>query len=159
MQQRWPHPLTQNTSSLSVPSRPWELGAWPFLAIPGKDMGALNWASMFHRAWSTQVLLSLGRAGRAHVDLIYPRTVALGRGLSHYVREPPGQEYWGLGQGSLGSCWLPAVPHQPCFCLLQVLHSWNGAQREKLGHHYGRWDSLKPTKTLLTLYLHGRRWP
>lgn len=35
-------------------------------------------------------MLSLGRAGRAHVDLIYPWTVALGRGLSHYVREPPG---------------------------------------------------------------------
>lgn len=43
--------------------------------------------------------------------------------------------------------------------LLQVLHSWNGAQREKLGRHYGRWDSLKPTKTLLNLYLHGRRRP
>lgn len=78
-------------------------------------MGALNWASMFHRAWTHRVLLSLGRAGRAHMDLIYPWTGVLGRGLGHYVREPPGQEYWGLDQHSLGSCWLPAVPHQPCF--------------------------------------------
>lgn len=44
--------------------------------------------------------------------------------------------------------------------LLQVLHSWNGAQRKKkLGHHYGLWDSLKLTKTPLSLYLHGRRRP
>lgn len=46
--------------------------------------------------------------------------------------------------------------------LLQVLHSWNGAQRKKkkkLGHHCGLWDSLKPTKTPLSLYLHGRRRP
>lgn len=36
--------------SVVSPSRPWELGAWPLLAILGKDMGALNWVSMFHRA-------------------------------------------------------------------------------------------------------------
>lgn len=121
-------------------------------------MGAMNWVSMFHRAWTHRVLLSLGRAGRAHMDLIYPWAVVLGRGLGHCVREPPGQEYWGLGQRSLGSCWLPAVPISLAF-LLQVLYSWNGAWREKPGHHYGRWDGLKPTDTLLSLYLHERRRP
>lgn len=131
---------------------------WPFL---GK-----TWRLELGPVCSTElgaprVSLGLGRAGRAHMDLIYPWTSGLGRGLGHYVREPPGQEDWGLGQGSLGSYGLPAVPHQPCVPApsLTQLEWGSEKKKKKLGHHCGLWDSLKPTKTPLSLYLHGRRRP
>lgn len=92
------------------------------------------------------------------MGLIYPWTMVRGRGLGHYVREPPGRRTgaWARVPLAAAGCLLSSIS---LAFLLQVLCSWNGAQREELSHHYGRWDSLKPTQTLLSLYLHGRRWP
>lgn len=84
-------------------------------------------------------MLSLGRTGRAHMDLIYPWTVVLGRRLGHYAREPPGQEYWGVARVPLAAASCLLSPISLVF-LLHALHSWSGAQREKQGHHSGCWD-------------------
>lgn len=125
---------------------------------PWERHGSLELGWYVSLSLDTQGLAQPGQGRQGPHGPHLPMDCGAKQGAGHYVREPLGQEYWGLGQRSLGSCWLPAVPHQPCFPA-QVLYSWNGAQREKLGHHYGHWDSLKPTKTLLSLYLHGRRRP
>lgn len=73
------------------------------------------------------------------MDLIYPWTVVLGRGLGHYAREPPGQEYWGVARVPLAAAGC-LLSHISLVFLCHVLHSWSGAQREKQGHHSGCWD-------------------
>lgn len=73
------------------------------------------------------------------MDLIYPWTVVLGRGLGYYAREPPGQEYWGVARVPLAAAGCLLSPISLVF-LCHVLHSWSGAQREKQGHHSGCWD-------------------
>lgn len=67
-------------------------------------------------------MLSLGRAGRAHMDLIYPWTVVPGRGLGLYVREPQGRRTgaWARVPLAAASCLLSPIS---LVFPLQVLYS------------------------------------
>lgn len=77
-------------------------------------MGALNVASMVHSSWSTQGLAQPGQGRQSPHGPHLPMDCGARQGTGPLCQGAPGQEDWGLGQGSLGSCWLPAVPHQPC---------------------------------------------
>lgn len=129
--QRWPHPLTQNTSSLSVPSRLWELGAWPFLAIPGKDMGALNWASMFHRAWSTRGLAQPGQGRQSPCGPHLPEDCGARQGAEPLCQGASRAGVLGPGPGFpwqlLAACCPPSALLLPAPSLTQL--EW-GSERK-----------------------------